>query len=365
MLFVEVFEDVADPRDINSQHDLVEILFVALVAMLCGARSCTEIALFGRSKLELLRQFLPLERGVPSHDTFSRVFRLLDPEEFNEAFVRFMAAFGAQARLDRPKGVVAVDGKSLKGAYAKGCAHMPKLVASVFACETFLTLSQAVAEQGGESQAAIEALKLLSLKGCVVTADALHCHRRMTQTIREAGGDYALALKANQSKLFTEAKAALDAAAPETPVYETKDQDHDRLEIRRAMVVPLAQSPGPKALVDLRAIARVVAIRTVGGKTTEKIRYYALSKVMTAKKVLETVRSHWAIENNLHWTLDVCLREDEARTRKDNGPAILAAIRRLTLNVLRSHPEKTSLNLKQHRAAWDEGFLLELMTHLR
>jgi predicted transposase YbfD/YdcC len=367
MVFSDVFGELTDPREFNSQYELTEILFVALAAVLCGAKSCTEMAQFGRSKLELLRQFIPLEGGVPSHDTYSRVFRLLDPQQFNAAFVRFMAAFGEQARLDAPKGVVALDGKSLRGAYAKGCAHMPKLVASVFACDTFMTLSQAVAETGGERHAAIAALKLLSLQGCVVTGDALHCNRPMTQAVRELGGDYAFAIKANQSKLEIEAKAALDAAAddPRIPVHETRDQAHGRVEVRRAFVVPFAQSPGKTALVDLRAVARVEAWRTLDGKTTRKVRHYALSCLMSPQDLLATVRLHWNIENNLHWVLDVRFKEDEARNRKDHGPANLAIIRRLSLNVLRAHPDKASLNIKQQRAAWEQPFLIELLTHMR
>lgn len=366
MLFVRVFGEVSDPRDCSTRYDLTEMLFVSLAAVLCGAKSCTEIAQFGKSRLELLRQYIPLEYGVPSHDTFSRVFRLLDPKELNAALVRFMAAFGEAMGL-QTKGVVAVDGKSVRGAYERGRAHMPKLVASVYACDTFLTLSQAVAEEGGETEAAIQALKLLSLEGCVVTADALHCHRRMTQTIRKAAADYALAIKANQSKLYEEASLALDLAArnPFTPAYETRDCGHDRLERRRAIVVPFAQSPGKNNLIDLCAVARVDAWRTLGGATSHHVRHFALSREMSPEEVLSVTRSHWRIENNLHWSLDVCFREDAARNRKDHGPANLAAIRRLAMNVLRTHPAKISLNLKQQRAAWETDFLTELMTHVR
>lgn len=366
MLFVSVFGEISDPRDWSTRYDLTEMLFVSLAAVLCGAQSCTEIAQFGKSRLELLRQYIPLEHGVPSHDTFSRVFRLLDPKELNAALVRFMAAFGEAMQL-QAKGVVAVDGKSIKGAYERGQAHMPKLVASVYACDTFLTLSQAVAEEGGEVEAAIQALKLLSLEGCVVTADALHCHRLMTQTIRTTGADYALAIKANQSKLYEEASTALDLAArnPFTPSHESRDCDHDRLERRRAIVIPFAQSPGKKNLVDLRAVARVDAWRTLNGKTSHQVRHFALSREMPPEEVLSATRSHWRIENNLHWQLDVCFREDAARTRKDHGPANLAAVRRIALSILKAHPAKISLNLKQQRAAWEPDFLTELMTHVR
>lgn len=367
MVFLEIFEEVPDPRDFTAQHPLPEILFIALAAVLCGATHCTEMALFARSRLELLRQFIPLEKGPPSHDTFSRVLAALDPAAFNGAFARFMAAFGAQARKDVRKGQVAVDGKSLRRAYAKGCAHMPPLVVTAFACDTFMSLSQAVAQKGGEAQAAIEALKLLSLKGLTVTADALHCHRRMTKAIRESGGDYVITIKGNQSKLAAEANAALDAAAAnkKTRFHQTEEQAHGRHEVRRAFVVPFAQTPGKAALVDLVAVGRIESSRTVNGKTTHKVRCYALSRTMPAEQLLATVRRHWAIENQLHWQLDVLLAEDLARNRKNNSPANLALLRRFALNVLRADPEKIPLSHKRLKARWADQDLLRLLTHVQ
>lgn len=367
MVVLELFEEVPDPRDFTAQHPLPEILFIALAAVLCGATHCTEMALFAKSRLELLRQFIPLEKGPPSHDTFSRVLGALDPAAFNAAFARFMAAFGAQAREDVPKGQVAVDGKSLRRAYAKGCAHMPPLVVTAFACDTFMSLSQAVAQKGGEAQAAIEALKLLSLKGLTVTADALHCHRRMTKVIREGGGQYVITIKGNQSKLAAEANAALDAAVAgnKTKFHQTEEQAHGRHEIRRAFVVPFAQTPGKAALVDLVAVGRIESWRTVNGKTTHKVRCYALSRTISAAQLLATVRRHWAIENQLHWQLDVLLAEDLARNRKNNAPANLAVLRRLTLNVLRADPEKIPLSHKRLKARWADDDLLRLLTHMR
>jgi predicted transposase YbfD/YdcC len=304
---------------------------------------------------------------VPSHDTFSRVLGALDPTAFNAAFMRFMAAFGEQARIDVPKGQVAVDGKSLKRAYAKGCAHMPPLMVTVFACETFMSLAQTAAHEGNEAQAAIEALKLLSLKGLTVTGDALHCHRRMTQTVRDGGGDYVLAIKGNQSKLALEANAALDKAATSkrTRVHQTEDDTHGRHEVRRAFVIPFAQTPGKNALIDLRAVARVESWRTVNGKTTHKVRCFALSRKMPADELLATVRRHWSIENELHWQLDVLLREDNIRGRKNNSAANHAILRRLTLNILRADPEKIPLSHKRLQARWTDHNLLALLTHMR
>jgi predicted transposase YbfD/YdcC len=367
MVFLDIFDEVPDPRDFTAQHPLPEILFVAFAAVLCGATHCTEMALFAKSRLELLRQFIPLERGAPSHDTFSRVLAALDPAAFNDAFMRFMAAFGEQARIDVPKGHVAVDGKSLRRAYAKGCSHMPPLVVTVFASDTFMSLAQTVAQAGGEAQAAIAALELLSLKGLTVTADALHCHRRMTKTVRDRGGHYVIAIKGNQSKLANEANAALDAAAARkaTRFHQTEEVAHGRHEVRRAFVVPFAQTPGKNALVDLCAVGRVESWRTVEGKTKHKVRCYALSRKMPAEELLATVRGHWSIENDLHWQLDVLLGEDQLRARKNNGPANHAILRRLTLNVLRADPENIPLSHKRLKARWADQDFLRLITHMR
>lgn len=366
MLILDILDEVPDPRGYNTPHDLTDLLFVVLAAMLCGAVHCTEFEMFCEGRLALLRRFVPLRGGVPSHDTFSRVLRMLDPDAFNAAFMRFMAAFGEQARADSG-GHLAVDGKSLKRAYEKGRCHMPPMVVTVFDCDTFMSLSQAVSETGGEAQAAIAALNLLSLKGCTVTADALHCHRRMTRTIRDAGGDYVLTVKGNQSRLAAQTTAALDKAAanPRTPSHETEDSAHGRHEIRRAFVIPFAQPPGPKSLIDLVAIARIESRRTQDGKTTTRVRTYALSRGMTPQDLLRAVRRHWGIENDLHWQLDVMMSEDQTRSRKDNGPVNLALLRRLTMNVLRAEPNKGPLNHKQLRARWNDDAFIKLMTHMR
>lgn len=367
MVFVEAFKDVPDPRDFTARHDLTEVLFVALAAVLCGATHCTEMALFAKGRLDLLRQFVPLEHGAPSHDTFTRVLKALDPEAFNAAFRRFMAAFGDGTAIATRPGHLAVDGKCLRRAYDKGRAHMPPLMVTVFACDTFMSLSQSVAKASGEAQAATEALKLLSLKGCIVTADALHCHRRMTKTIRDAGGHDAIAIKGNQSKLAAAAAAALDQAAadPRTRAHETRETAHGRHEVRRAFVVPFAQSPGPSALVDLKAVARVESWRTQNGATTHQVRTYALSKRLLPAHVLKLVRRHWAIENNLHWQLDVLMAEDESRTRKNNGPHNLAVLRSLALNVLRADTQSIPLSHKRLQARWTDQNLINLMTHVR
>ncbi len=366
MLILEVLEAVPDPRGYNSQHDLTDVLFVALAAVLCGAQHCTDMAFFAQARLELLRGFVPLRNGAPSHDTFSRVLRALDPVAFQTCFQRFMAAFGQQARYEA-QGHVAVDGKGLRRAYEKGRAHMPPLVATVFDCDTFMSLSQVVTQTGGERAAAIEALNLLSLKGSTVTADALHTHQKMTQAIRRGGGHYVLALKGNKATLAKAAEAALDKAAqnPRTPMCETEETAHGRHEVRRAIVTSLTQPPCKAPLTDLVAVARVESWRTVEGKTTHKVRHYALSKRLAPAEVLRTVRRHWAIENDLHWQLDVLMAEDQSRTRKNNGPANLAVLRRLALNVLRAEPTNIRPRHKTLLARWNDDHLIRLITHVR
>lgn len=365
MTVLDVLEEIPDPRGRNTVHDLADVLFVALAAMLCGASHCTEMSLFARTRLALLRKFVPLKGGAPSHDTFSRVFQLLDPQAFNAAFSKLMATFGAELRDGR--GQVAIDGKSLRRAYDKGRAHMPPLVVTAFECETFVSLSQEVAGSGGEAQAAIRAVELLVLKGALVSADALHCHQRMSQTVRNRGGHYLLAIKGNQSRLARDARLALDAAAadPRTLIAETRDDDHDRDEVRRCFVTRFQQRQGAKALVDLVAVARVEATRTVGATTKHTVRSYALSRQMTPEAVLRAVRRHWQIENNLHWQLDVLMDEDGARSRKNAAPANIAALRRLSLNVLRADPERIPLSHKRLRAAWSPEGLLNALTHMR
>jgi predicted transposase YbfD/YdcC len=365
MVFEEIFEEVPDPRDQTAQHELTDLLFVAFAAVLCGAKHCTEMELFGEARADLLREFVPLKDGIPSHDTFSRVLGALDPDAFNAAFARFMAGFGAEARAE--PGQIAVDGKSLRRAYDKGAAHMPPLVVTVYGCQTFLSLSQRVAARGGEAEAALEALRLLTLQDRIVTADALHCHRRMTETIRQAGGHYVIAVKANQSRLAGEVQAALDAAEadPATPVAETEDIAHDRREFRRALVTPFTQSPGKNALQDLCAVARVDSWRTHNGKACHQRRQFVLSKPLSPDALLAIVRGHWQIENGLHWPLDVHLGEDHSRNRKLNGPANIALLRRLALNVLRRQPDKRPLSHKQLMARWNEHALLNLLTYVR
>lgn len=361
--FISIFEDVEDPRAGNARHDLLELLFVALAAVLCGAESCADMADFGEAKEDVLREVLRLEHGIPSHDTFSRVFRLLDPEAFEAAFTRFMAAF---AKSNRLKGVVAIDGKAVKGAFAKGAKATPLHLVNVWAAEQRLALAQRLAPGRNEVAGALEAVKLLSLKGCIVTVDALHCHRAMAQAILDAKGHFVLALKENQSALFA-AVGRRFAEAGEAETFGSEIQSsHGRIEQRTASVIIDTVLAKVHDFPGIRALAQVDALRRLEGKPDEiNRRYFLLSRPMSASKLLQVVRTHWTIENQLHWVLDVVFDEDGARNRKDNGPQNIALLRKLALNLLRSHPDKASIRRKIKKAGWDDMFLLSILAQMR
>jgi predicted transposase YbfD/YdcC len=294
------------------------------------------------------------------------VFRLIDPDELAEALRRFGTVLREALRLGAPKGVVAVDGKSLRRGYERGGAAMPPLMVTVWDAETRLSIATRRATGNNEVAATLEVLKSLDLKGCTVTADALHCHPEMARTVRRAGAHYAFGLKGNHGPLYKAAVAGFASAdaAGDLRTLETNERGHDRTERRRASVIA-APDPAP-AFPDLHAIGRIEAERrTLNGKIERDTRYVALSRVMTPRRLLEVTRAHWGIENHLHWQLDVVFHEDDARTRKNNAPQNLAVIRRMALDILRSHPDPRSIARKMNLARWSNKFFFELFAHMR
>jgi predicted transposase YbfD/YdcC len=355
--FSSCFSGVEDPRAGNARHDLLELMFVALAAVLCGAEDCTDMAMFARSKLGFLRQVVKLEHGPPSHDTFSRVFRLIAPEPFEAAFARFTAAFAGAL-----KGVVAIDGKALRGAYERGRKTTPLHLVNVWAAEARLVIGQRLAPGRNEVLGAQQALALLSLEGCIVTADALHCRADTAQIILNTGADYALSLKANHPTLLAQAQTLIQTADGAEEAVDGPIRAHDRVEGRAALVVAAKDMDFP----GVAAVARVETYRKVAGEPEPVIvRWFLLSTLLSAERMLEVARTHWTIENQLHWVLDVTFEEDAARSRKDNAPQNLALLRKLALNILRQHPEKASMKGKIKRAGWDDTFLLSLLAHMR
>lgn len=360
---ISIFREVRDPRDVNSRHRVDSMLFIAVAATLCGAKSAVDIADFGEAHAAMLGEIVDLPHGAPSHDCFSRLFRLLDPAELASALTRFAQALRAALGLGAPCGVVAVDGKSLRRGYERGRAFMPPLMVGVWDAETRLSIAAQRAEGGDEVGATLAVLKSLVLKGCVVTADALHCHPRMAAAVRASGAHYALGLKGNHGPLH---RAAIDAFARtkgKMAVHEEVASGHDREERRRVCVIA-APADAPQ-FPGLAAFAQIEAARSHRGTTDTTTRYVALSKKLSPRRVLEVTRTHWSIENHLHWQLDVVFHEDDARTRKNYAPQNLAVIRRLALDILRSHPDTRSIARKMKRAAWRKDFFFELFAHMQ
>jgi predicted transposase YbfD/YdcC len=366
--FRTCFGDLADPRTGNAQrHDLLEVLLIALAAMLCGAEGCVDMALFGRAKAPLLRRFLRLEGGIPSHDTFSRIFRLLDPDAFEASFGRFVAAFAKHTGAEQAQtgAIVAVDGKTARRSFDRQGGRRPLHLVSAWAVEQRLVLGQhKVAGDSNEIEALPELLALLALDGRIVTADAMHCQKATARTILQRGGAYVLALKGNQPALFEDVRLWLDdAAIVADDVHQTVDGDHGRIETRRALVAhDVAWLAERHDFPGLAAVAKVTATREIDGKSTTASRYYLLSKPLSAAHLAAVVRAHWQIENRLHWVLDVVMDEDGSRARKDHGPENLARLRRFALNLLRAAPHPGSTRGKIKRAGWDDAFLLDILT---
>jgi predicted transposase YbfD/YdcC len=364
--FEKIFRKLADPRAANAQHQLWEVLFIALAAVLGGAKSCCDMALFGRSKEAFLRQFLQLEHGIPSHDTFSRVFRMLDPRSFELVFRSFTAAFAKKNGISLT-GLVAVDGKALRGAYERGKSSTPLHMVNVFATEARMALASRKAPGRNEAEGALEVLSMLSLEGCIVTADALHCNRPFGAMVLERGANFVLALKRNQGKLYDAVVRRFARGGKRSVAQRTELSTHDRQETRRATVIRDTTVAADNRFPGVVALARITSRRRVRGRRADEpaVRYFLLSTYIPAKRLLHTVRNHWGIENRLHHLLDVLFGEDANRTRKDNGPENLAILRAFGLNLIRLHPAPIPLSQKVKQAGWNDAFLFEVIAHMR
>jgi predicted transposase YbfD/YdcC len=296
------FAAVADPRAGNARHDLSEVLFIAFAAVLCGAETCVDMAEFGADKADLLGTMLALEHGVPSHDTFSRLFRLLDPTQFEAAFRAFMARFAAtlSGQVGTAGQVVALDGKSLRGAVDGAKRTQPLHLVTAWAAEQRLVLGLKRAPKRSEVTAAREIIALLDLTATTVTvtADALHGNRHTAAAVRARGGDYALAIKGNRGPLHRDTQALLAEPGPALAA-RTSETAHGRHEERTAWVLPVPADWSERHRFDgLAAMARIDSLRRVGPTETKQTRYFALSRVLAPAEALRVVRAHWTIENN-------------------------------------------------------------------
>jgi len=273
-IFLSAFEEVPDPRADNARHDFCELLVVAFVAVLCGATSCAEMADFGRAKEHVFRGFLKLKHAIPSHDTFSMVFRLIDPKALDAAFGRVLAGIAA---LLGDGDVIAIDGKALRGARDKGQSARTRMMVSAYAARLRLTLATAAADNGSELEAAIKVLGLIALKGKIVTADALHCNRRTVAAITGGGGDYCLARSANQDSLLSDARSCFGKVAPDHPVAQQDETRHGRKETRTGTVISAKGLANHHDFRGLRAFGRIESRRETGGIVQTETRHFALS----------------------------------------------------------------------------------------
>ena len=358
--FSACWEGLEDPRTGNAGlHDFHELLMIALCTVLCGGQGAVDMALFAKAKERYLRSFLKLANGVPSHDTLSRLFRQLDPTQFGAAFQRFMAGFAEQCQ-----GVVAIDGKVLRRSFDRASDKSALHMVSAWGCEQRMVLAQIATDAKSNEITAVPALlRMLSLKGTIVTTDALNCQRVIAQQIVDQGGDYALALKGNQGMLHDDVVRFLDDPASNvTTAPPTVDADHGRIETRTATVsTQIGWLQDDHRWPGLKAIGKVERIRETAAKTTTETAYYLLSTALSPDRFNEVVRSHWGIENRLHWRLDVVMNEDQDRTRLGNGPNNLAVLRHMALNVMQKDATKGSLRGKFKRAGWDDTYLTNLL----
>lgn len=361
------FDTVPDGRAANARHPLGDLLLIAFAALLCGAQTCVDIADFGRAKQHVLGEIVDLPHGVPSHDTFSRVFRLLDPAAFEAAFRRFMAHFAAaraQRTGDAVGRIVAIDGKSLRGAVDAARPSAPLHLVTAWAAEQRLVLGQAHAPDRSEVQAARTILGLLDLTGSLVTADALHGSRPTAATICARGGDYALVIKGNRGPLHKAAQTLLAEPDPRTGAL-TREIAHGRHEERRAWVVPVPGWDKTHRFPGLTAVARIDSLRRIGTTEQRQTRYIALSRCLKPDEALRVVRAQWSIENQQHWILDVVLGEDRAATRHDHTAQNMALLRRLVLSLLQQDPERLSIRRKIKLAGWRDTYLTTLIGQMR
>lgn len=369
---VECFEEMTDPRVNRTRaHKLVDILVIGLCSTLTGGEGFNDMALFGRIKLQWLKTFLELPHGIPSHDTFNRVFSALDSRHFMDCFVRWVRGICPNLAGE----VVAIDGKAVRRALDEG-ASIPHIV-SAWASENGLTLGQVkVSDKSNEITAIPELLDALALQAAIVTIDAMGCQKEIAAQIVEKKADYVLALKGNHPALHEEieeffadavppcATEPAPTVAPNSMVFhQTIDKGHGRIETRRYwQSSDIDWIHDKKLWKSIRTIGMVESIRCVKRKNTIQRRYYLASLHPDAPTFAKAVRGHWGVENALHWTLDVTFREDQSRARSKNAAQNLAALRRIALNLIKKNPqEKVSQRQKRIMAALDTDFLGQLL----
>jgi predicted transposase YbfD/YdcC len=355
------FAELRDPRSSGGtrRYDILEVLMIALCAVLSGGRTAVDMAVFAEAKQEFLGRFLRLSNGVPSHNTFSRVFSQLDPDLFRACFQKFVARLG-----ETSSGVIAIDGKtvvrSARGSQACSALHM----VSAWCCDKRLVLAQiAVDTKSRERAAVLKLLEFLSVKGRIVTTDALNCQRETARAIIAGGGDYVLALKANHRRMHADVDRLIeDSAHQAADKHATVDHNHGRIETRISQV-----STGIEELQKLHrwpglaAVGKVVRIRDIAGKATTETACYLTSVALSPARLSEVARAHWGVENRLHWVLNTVMNEDQSRNRNGKTAYNLAILRHIALNLMQRDRSGISLRSKFNLAGWKDDFLAQLL----
>jgi predicted transposase YbfD/YdcC len=370
---VDHFAELEDPRvERTKRHPLLSIVALALCGVIVGAESWDEIEEFGNAKAEWFGHVLDLPHGIPSHDTFNRVFAALDPQQFRACFAGWMQRVAEIL----PTEVIALDGKTLRRSHDRHNGRAAIHLISAWASRNQLVLAQErVDSKGNEITALPQLLQVLALKGCLVSIDAIGCQREIAQQILDQGGDYVLALKENQPSLLEEVQSLFVQARDQVFVDLVEEQardvtkGHGRLEIRRHTVIA---DPDVLAWLDdeygwpgLQAIGMVEAERRSGATRSSQSRFYLLSRAMSARSFGAAVRSHWGIENQVHWTLDVTFNEDQCRMRAGFAAENVAVLRQLALNLVRHQQTKRlSIKAKRKKAGWDNAYLLQVLQGL-
>jgi len=367
------FADLDDPRiDRTKRHKLLDIVVIAICAIICGADDWVAVETFGKAKYEWFKQFLELPNEIPAHDTFGRVFGALDPEQFQSCFLNWINAVSEITKGQ----VIALDGKTLRRSHDKTLGKKAIVMVSAWATANHLVLGQRkVDEKSNEITAIPELLQVLEISGCIITIDAMGCQKEIAAAIVEQGADYVLALKENHGNLYEDVELLFDDleksqfSAYQYDHEQTVNKGHGRIESRQCWTISdpdvLRLLRGTKDWKKLTSVVKVQAKRRTDQKTTIEARYYLSSLTGDASKLLDSTRTHWGIENGLHWVLDIAFREDECRVRKGYAAQNLATLRHIAVNLLKQ--EKTArvgVKTKRLRAGWDEGYLFKVLSGL-